>query len=824
LNFHRFNLVVSIALAFVAPMFAQDASIRVLCDQPLLDISRTMTGACIEDVNHEIYGGLYSQMLFGESFQEPAPSPSIVGFKSYGGSWLVKDGELHAGPGDGPKLISVQPPSTTGDVSVEIMFPDDKPGLAGLILKVAETGVGADRFIGYEVSLIPSSQRLLLGRHRHNWEPIREVPCDFPIGKWVALSVKLTDTSLTINVDGKQVLTFEDHEHPLRSGAIGLRTWQRDARFRALKAATNDKSADLAFRTDSSVNDAVSGMWRSFRRGAANGRFALESAKSFHGTQCQRITFENGEGELGVENRGLNRWGLNVVAGKPYEGYLWLRSETPIEAYAVLQSADGADSFGQARLVVDSPDWKRYDFSLMPSGSATNGRFAFTLRRPGSVVVGHAFLQPGEWGRYKGLPVRRDVAEGMSVAGFTVLRYGGSMVNAPEYRWKTMIGPRDRRPSYKGTWYPHSSNGWGIVDFLDLCEAMTVDAVPAFNLDETPQDMADFVDYANGSADTEWGRRRIQDGRAKPYRLRYMEIGNEEAVDETYWNKFKPIAEAIWAKDDGVVLIVGDFEYKQPITDPFNVEGAPRIKSLAAHKKILDLAKANGREVWFDVHIWNHNPGEALPTIAALGTFGDALAKLSPGAPFKLCVLEENAINHAMRRAIAHAETINGLMRLGGRVKIVCAANGLQPDGQNDNGWDQGLVFLNPSLVWGQPPCYVTQMVSQNFRPRLLKTDATSPGNVLDAVALANVNGRRLTLQVVNRSANPVRSHIQLDTPAKDFVRAVVTQLSGPLDAVNRPDEPQRISSWKRDWTFHSDPSGAAYTFPPYSFTVFDFE
>ena len=57
--------------------------------------------------------------------------------------------------------------------------------------------------------------------------------------------------------------------------------------------------------------------------------------------------------------------------------------------------------------------------------------------------------------------------------------------------------------------------------------------------------------------------------------------------------------------------IVGDFEYKRPITDPYNFAGAPKITSLAAHKKILDLAKAHSREVWFDVHIWNHNPRDA---------------------------------------------------------------------------------------------------------------------------------------------------------------------------------------------------------------------
>jgi alpha-L-arabinofuranosidase len=75
-----------------------------------------------------------------------------------------------------------------------------------------------------------------------------------------------------------------------------------------------------------------------------------------------------------------------------------------------------------------------------------------------------------------------------------------------------MIGPRDRRPPYKGYWYPHSSNGWGIFDFLDLCEAAGFLPVVDLNMDETPQDLADFVEYANGPAGSEWGRRRARDG------------------------------------------------------------------------------------------------------------------------------------------------------------------------------------------------------------------------------------------------------------------------------------------------------------------------
>jgi alpha-L-arabinofuranosidase len=127
-------------------------------------------------------------------------------------------------------------------------------------------------------------------------------------------------------------------------------------------------------------------------------------------------------------------------------------------------------------------------------------------------------------------------------------------------------------------------------------------------MDEAPQDMADFMEYANGPRGSDWGRRRAADGHAAPYHLRYLELGNEEAVDEAYWLKFKALAEAIWAKDPDVILVVGDFAYDKAIKDPYNFGGAPRIKSLAAHKKILDFAREHGREVWFDVHIGTERP------------------------------------------------------------------------------------------------------------------------------------------------------------------------------------------------------------------------
>ena len=82
-----------------------------------------------------------------------------------------------------------------------------------------------------------------------------------------------------------------------------------------------------------------------------------------------------------------------------------------------------------------------------------------------------------------------------------------------------------------------------------------------------------------------------------------------------------------------------------------------------------------------------------------------------------MVVFELNSGNHAQRRALANAIAIGELQKLGNRLPVVCSANALQPDGQNDNGWDQGLLFLDPSQVWLQPPGYVTRMIARSYQP-----------------------------------------------------------------------------------------------------------
>ncbi len=313
----------------------------------------------------------------------------------------------------------------------------------------------------------------------------------------------------------------------------------------------------------------------------------------------------------------------------------------------------------------------------------------------------------------------------------------------------------------------------------------------------------------------------MADGHPKPYKLRYIELGNEERIDENYVAKFRGIAKAIWAKDRDVILVVGDFAYDAPIVDPWKFTGtASGITTLAGHQAILKLGREHQREVWFDVHLGTDGPG-ASNSLKALPSFIDALANVAEGARHKVVVFEYNSGNHAIRRALGNAVATNFIER-DGRIPIVTSANGLQPDGQNDNGWDQGLLFLNPSQVWLQPPGYLTQMWSRNFLPRIVKCEAT--GRLPDVVAKGSEDGKTLVLLVVNISDEAIDSALLIEgfVPRKTFAR--VTTLTGPLNAVNTAAAPNQVIPRVSEWEHHFHDGKAEYQFAPRSVTVLRWE
>ena len=137
--------------------------------------------------------------------------------------------------------------------------------------------------------------------------------------------------------------------------------------------------------------------------------------------------------------------------------------------------------------------------------------------------------------------------------------------------------------------------------------------------------------------------------------------------------------------------------------------------------------------------------------------------------------------------------------------------------GQVIRGWDQGLLFLNPSKVWLQPPGYVTQMLSRSYQPRGVDAKVEGAAGDLSVTATRSEDAKQLVLHVVNLAAEPRLSRIRLGgfTPAS--LTAEVVALAAALRAANTADEPTRDAIANLEIAFRppSQPRGKAAPLRP---------
>ncbi len=545
----------------------------------------------------------------------------------------------------------------------------------------------------------------------------------------------------------------------------------------------------------------VSGMWDTVVTGEAIGRFAWDHDKPFNSARSQKIELVRGKGTVGIANRGLNRWGLAFCEGQTCSGRLYLRQAGfNGQVTIALQSADGKQTFAEQNLGPVGRDWRRFEFSMKPSSSDTNSRFAIWIDKPGTVWVDQVYLSETGNELFHGLPMRGDIGRMLEDEGLTVLRYGGSMVNAPEYRWKKMIGDRDHRPQFKGWWYPHSTNGFGIEEFLQFCEAAKFEKVFAINIEETPQDAGDLVEYLNGPATSRWGAERAKNGHPAPYGVKYIEIGNEEKTAEHYLERFKLLYDAMHARDPSVQFIIAAW------WEPDN----PMSKRI--------VQELDGKAALWDVHVGGDDLHEGRKVDALFTRMEKLVREWAPNTPLKACVLEENGGRHDLQRALGHAAILNATQRHGDFVLLDCPANCLQPWQQNDNDWDQGQVFFTSSQVWGMPPYYAQQMASANHLPVRIASETHSPGDALDVLATRSDDSSTLVLKVVNINEKPHRATVEIAGLGGIASQAEGTALTGQLANSNPPDDPQKIRpthSLVKDVGQHFD-----YDFPAYSYAI----
>lgn len=375
------------------------------------------------------------------------------------------------------------------------------------------------------------------------------------------------------------------------------------------------------------------------------------------------------------------------------------------------------------------------------------------------------------------------------------------MTNAKEYSFKQMTGPRHLRQPYRGQWYHFATNGFGIVEFVQLAEACGFTPSFAVNVEEDPRTMAFMVEYLNGSAETEGGRQRVADGHPEPYGVKYIEIGNEECIFWTikenyqhYIDRFNLLADAMLKVDPTLELVCSAW-------------WRPDLKPLME----MVFKGVDGKAAWWDLHTTTDSFAAAMRVDPTLDQMKAWFLEWNPDTKMRIAIFEENGATHNVERMLGHVINQNAVRRHGDWVLTSSAANALEPYLQNDNSWNQGQVFFTPTQVWGMPPFHAQRMASSHHQDKLV--ESTVEGG-LDVTATVSDDGECVILHIVNLSDKgvPVEAAIKgFDHPSS--IKEI--SLSGGLKEVNSPSDPEKISPIERK----IENLGAIFA-KPYSYTL----
>jgi len=563
----------------------------------------------------------------------------------------------------------------------------------------------------------------------------------------------------------------------------------------------------------------ISRYWSKIQSGNVTSSFELKRGDADMGRQDQIIRFLDGSGEVGILNAGLNKQGINLEAGKNYEGVLRIKAKQPVSIFLSLRDETGKILDEKPFRLKGDGSWEKVTFDLTASSGTTKGSFGISLKEKGELEMGYAFMQPGEWGRVNGLPVRKFLVDALKKQGITTIRYNGSMVDVGAdtylYRWEKMIGPYDeRRVCFRSGFNPYATHSFGLIEILQVAEALGAQAMVGMSMDESYEDIRDFVEYVNGPVTSKWGALRATHGHPEPYNLKYIQVDNERRINRGYVECMKKFAQAAWESDPGM-----------HITASLNI--GSNLKSYSRGTPEYDLSselfgsfvkQGKGHLMVWDPHYsgainFADNPGYANE----MGIILQAeLAKDFPGHKLTLCPMEENGSRCDWDRGLAHAHNWNTNQRNGDCFTWLGTANTLQPHGQHYM-WDQGRVHYTSSEVWFQPSAFIDEKMSKEWLPIVVEA-TSSLEQILDVTAKTNARRDSLSIYVVN--LNDSSQTAVLNVSDFRYKSRAYTWTIGDceLNTLNTVENKQAVTPRTGSVTVRK--KDTRYTFPKYSFTV----
>ena len=519
--------------------------------------------------------------------------------------------------------------------------------------------------------------------------------------------------------------------------------------------------------------------------------FFARDAKVAHWGRASEL-LAPGTGFAGVANRGLNGWGVPCREGKKMVGHFFARGV--VGALEVrLERADGRVVYAKASIPAPSwDDWTKVEFALTPDRTDPAARFAVVATGGGKVWIDDAYLKDEPTNDFGRMGCREDIVDGFRKEGLTFLRWGGSMVNAPEYLLKNMQG--ERRP-YEGFWFKKSSGGFMVREFVQMANLLKLPcafSIHAYDSTEDAVALATWLKQFDGFI--------------------CVQIGNEECAGYTPAGG-KPVMEDIRRYCENLRRLVPAMRQANP-----KLVFAGAVMWQMKHMDLMEetFRLTDGYVEYWDIHVGAGDVKCGERTRHALKAFREMITRINPKTTMKAAIFEENAYIHDMKRALAHARNLEAVREQGPFILTSCPANALQAYMQNDNGWDQGQIFYTPDKVWLQPCGWAQQMASANHRDILVAGATDCPDVTVSATR--SRDGASVVLHLVNSSAESKPLALDFGKAAGLRLVRATSLAADKLEARNPPDDPDRISPKDVTGSFRATPQ-----LLPFSYTVLEF-
>jgi alpha-L-arabinofuranosidase len=514
----------------------------------------------------------------------------------------------------------------------------------------------------------------------------------------------------------------------------------------------------------------------------------IDTANPFNGTRSARLVAAR------QKPASLTQSGLAVKRGMTYACSGWLRAEpsrlkAAILLKALLPTGDWL-TLASAKLPALSSQWTRYAVELKSAGETDRAVFELRVEGEGAVWADKLSAMPVD--HLKGW--RRDAVAAIKELQPKLIRWGGSVCDPGEYRWKNGIGDRDARiPFTNRNWGRIDSNDVGIDEFCQLCELTGVEPLICLSFSDGPQSAADLVEYCNGDARTKWGARRAAHGHPAPYRIKDWQVGNEISGDDPrYLDQFGDFVSLMKKADPGVILMCS----------------FPTQKLLERH----------GRDIaYVGPHHYTRNFAECEKDFHQIA----GMIQRTPGcAHLKIAVTEWNESGGewglgrgrqmTLQNALHNARYLNLLMRHSDQVEIACRSS-------MANSFCGGLIQTSPAGLLKRPGYHALQLYARHQKPIPLRVDRPEGGP--DIFACASEDYKSVAIFAVNSTSRPLAWTFKFDGFNGTVGSTTAETLCDTLNA-RQPDAMNHWAAPERIKVVKLPASPGKVTLPPLSVTA----